>query len=34
MVTGIVSVAMYHQRAYALAIAMLWLTGVEFGVLR
>lgn len=33
MATGILSTAMYHQRAYALSVALLWLTVVEFVVL-
>jgi hypothetical protein len=33
MAAGIVSVAMYHQRGYALAVAMLCLTGVDLVVL-
>jgi tellurite resistance protein TehA-like permease len=33
MATGILSMAMYHQHAYALSVALLWLTGVEFIVL-
>jgi tellurite resistance protein TehA-like permease len=33
MATGILSIAMYHQHAYALFVALLWLTGVEFIVL-
>lgn len=33
MATGILSMAMYHQRAYALSVTLLWLTVVEFAVL-
>lgn len=33
MATGIVSIAMYHHRAYALSVALLWLTGIEFVIL-
>jgi tellurite resistance protein TehA-like permease len=33
MATGILSIAMYHQRADALSVVLLWLTGVEFIVL-
>ncbi len=33
MATGILSMAMYRQHAYALSVAQLWLTGVEFIVL-
>lgn len=33
MATGILSMAMYHQRAYALSVALLWLTVAEFVVL-
>ncbi len=33
MATGILSLAMYHQHAYALSVALLLLAGVEFTVL-
>lgn len=33
MATGILSTAMYHQRAYVLSVGLLWLAGVAFVVL-
>lgn len=33
MATGIVSIAMRNQRALALSVALLWLTGIEYAVL-
>lgn len=33
MATGIVSIGMQNHHAYAVSVALLWLTGVEYGVL-